>query len=150
MGGSHRARNVGSKHVTRQQGASQCCGSADFPEWLPSLACSLGHAQVTPISPFEFPVQGWGPSSTTSCVITISVASVSSSQNGMMLSVPLRALHAHSSGGTEASLLTSGPPISALRCTPVGSLSESTFSSSPFLQTSLPEGPLISPLSQLL
>lgn len=56
VGGSHRARNVGRNHVTRQQGASQCCGSADFPEWLPSLACSSGHTLCTPhLTPFSFP-----------------------------------------------------------------------------------------------
>lgn len=58
MGGSHKARNVGSSHVTRQQGACQGCGSADFPEWLPSLASSSGHTQVTPLhsplTPFSF------------------------------------------------------------------------------------------------
>lgn len=108
-----------------------------------------------PSHPLEFPVQGWGPglspSRATSCVITIFEASVSSSRNGMMLSVPLRALRVHVSGGTEASLLTCGLPVSALSCIPVSCLSESTFSSSfsPFLQTSLPNGPLISPLSQI-
>lgn len=94
MGGSHRARNVGSSHVTRQQGASQCCVRADFTERPPSLACSSGHAHVTPTArtPPPHPCSlGLSPSRATSCATAISVASVSSSQNGMMLSVPLTA-----------------------------------------------------------
>lgn len=51
MDGSQEARNVGSGHVTRQRGASWCCGSADFPEWLPGLAYSSGHTQVPPTAP---------------------------------------------------------------------------------------------------
>lgn len=50
------ARNVGSSHVTRQQGASRGCGSADFPEWLPSQACSSAHTQVIPTAPPTSPL----------------------------------------------------------------------------------------------